>query len=225
MNTDWLPALLQNCDSLFPSGAYAHSSGLEEMVRLGQVRNEATLASFLEDQVIPALQNLELPYVHAAHRAGVRSDLPELTEICDEISAWKLGRETREASLQMGRGRLALARQISPHPSLEAFANSPAFPHLPAVYGWQMAVQGVPAHPTLCGYYYQALAGFCSASLKLLRLGPEGAQRVLGRALRHTDEVVTEALSIAREDAGWLGPLLEIAAMRHERAEERLFIS
>ena len=225
MNPDWLPALLQNCDSLFPSGAYAHSSGLEEMVRLGQVRNEATLDSFLENQVLPALKNLDLPYVHVAHRAGILADLHELTEICDEISAWKLCRETREASLQMGRGRLALARQISPHPSLEALANSSAAPHLLAVYGWQMAVQGVPAHPTLCGYYYQAVAGFCSASLKLIRLGPEGAQRVLSRALQHADEVVAEALLIARDDAGWLGPLLDLAAMRHERAEERLFIS
>ncbi len=60
MPIDWLPALLQNSDSLFPAGAYAHSSGLEEMVRLGVVTDEASLKKFLQEQVIPVLEHLEL---------------------------------------------------------------------------------------------------------------------------------------------------------------------
>ena len=225
MPTEWLAALLQNCDSLFPAGSYAHSSGLEEMVRLGLVTDEATLISFLEDQVAPALENLDLPYVHASYRAGEREDLEELAEIAAEISAWKLCRESREASLQMGRGRLTAARKISPHPLLESLGESSIPPHLILVYGWQMAVMKIPAPAALAGFYYQAMAGFCSASLKLIRIGPEGAQRALARLLERTDKAVASAMSIAREDAGWFGPLLEIGTMRHERAEERLFIS
>jgi urease accessory protein len=225
MPTRWLAPLLQNCDSLFPSGAYAHSAGLEEMVRLGMVTNETTLLAFLEDQVVPALENLELPYVHAAYLAGQAGDLDVLREIAEEISAWKLCRESREASLQMGRGRLAAARKIFPHPLLEALGESSVPSHLIVIYGWQMAAVEIPAPVALSGFYYQAMAGFCSASLKLIRIGPEGAQRALAKTLEHSHEIVEAALSIPREDAGWFGPLLEIGTMRHERAEERLFIS
>ena len=225
MSTEWLAALLQNCDSLFPTGAYAHSAGLEEMVRLAMVTDEGTLSAFLEKHVSPALGNLELPYVHASHRAGQAGDLILLREIAEEIGAWKLCRESREASLQMGRGRLAAARKIFPHPQLEVLGESSVPPHLIVVYGWEMAALEIPAPVALSGFYYQAMAGFCSASLKLIRIGPEGAQRALARALERSHEIVENALTIPRDDAGWFGPLLEIAAMRHERAEERLFIS
>jgi urease accessory protein UreF len=51
----WLPQLLQTADPLFPTGAYAHSFGLEEMVRLGVVRDEAGLTSFMTDHLLPQL--------------------------------------------------------------------------------------------------------------------------------------------------------------------------
>jgi len=43
--------------------------------------------------------------------------------------------------------------------------------------------------------------------------------------LADTDGRVAQALTIAREAIGWFDPLLDIASMRHETADERLFIS
>ena len=49
------------------------------------------------------------------------------------------------------------------------------------------------------------------------------------RELRHTlaeaGATVAASLDVARDDAGIFEPLLEIASMRHEFANERLFIS
>jgi urease accessory protein UreF len=42
-NFDWLGGLIQTTDSLFPSGGYAHSYGLEEMVALNQVSSAKDL--------------------------------------------------------------------------------------------------------------------------------------------------------------------------------------
>src|SRR5580658_3942395 len=77
-NTDWLPFLLQTGDPLFPTGAYAHSLGLEEMVRLGVVRDEATLLDFFRGQIIPALARFELPHLRFAREAAIAGDLPGL---------------------------------------------------------------------------------------------------------------------------------------------------
>jgi urease accessory protein len=222
---DWLPALLQNSDSFFPTGAYAHSSGLEEMVRLGVVSNEASLNIFLQDQVIPALAHLELPYVRFAFVAGLSGELEVLEELSTAISAWKLCGEAREASLQIGQSRLQAARKAFPHPSLEKLAASAIPKHQVVVYGWQMAVTGVPLDAALTGYFYQALAGACSASLKLIRIGQEGVQRVLRQSLVEAESSIARSRQIELPDAGWFGPILEIAAMRHARADERLFIS
>jgi urease accessory protein len=146
-------------------------------------------------------------------------------ELCHEIGASKLSRGARDASLQMGQARLHAAQMIAPHPFLAAFQATPAAKHLIAVYGSQMALAGVPLQAALAGFFYQSLAGICSAALKLIRIGQDGVQRVLRGALQETAQVVAASMEIARADAGWFSPVLDIAGMRHERAEERLFIS
>ena len=71
MTTDpWL-WLLQANDTAYPSGAYAHSFGLEELVEAGVVMDAADLERFLEKQVLPALLTFEVPFFARAHAAAV----------------------------------------------------------------------------------------------------------------------------------------------------------
>ena len=225
MTTDWLAGFLQANDPLFPTGAYAHSFGLEEMVRLGMVKDEATLLTYLQKQMIPSLQNLELPFVRYAYEATAKCDVELLCGLNEEMSAVKISREAREASANLGFRRLQAAGKISEHAVLRDFSERAPVPHHLIAYGVQMAANGVPLEAALSGYFYQTLAGSCSAALKLIRIGQDGVQRVLREGLRETDSVVKLSLEVPRDKAGWINPLLEIAAMRHERANERLFIS
>ncbi len=218
---DWLPFLLQTSDALFPTGAYAHSLGFEESVRLGVVRDEATLLRFLLDQIVPTQREQELPYLRFAFDAAISGNLAELRQIDDEISAWKLAPETREASMQLGTRRLKALRTISDAPLLEAFAGG----HHLSVCGLQAAVEGVPLRAALAAYFYQSLAAVCGGAMKLIRIGQDGCQRVLREAARLADVTITASLEIERARAGWFNPVLEIASLRHARADERLFIS
>ncbi len=231
MNSDtpelpWLPFLLQTADALFPTGAYAHSLGFEEIVRLGLVRDEATLLSFLRTQIVPAQQHQELPYLRFAFEAR---DSAALGLIDGEIHAWKLARETREASLQLGGRRLKALRTISEAAALaefdEAIRQNRAHGHHLTVCGLQAQIEGVPLAAALAAYFYQSLAAICAAAMKLIRIGQDGVQRALRSACAEAPAVIRASLAITRANAGWFNPLLEIAAMRHERADERLFIS
>lgn len=224
-DTDWLPALLQVSDPLFPTGAYAHSSALEEVVRMGLVSSESSLSDFLLLQIIPLLQNIELPYVRYAYEAAADGNLEALGDLSLEIGAWKICREAREASVQLGSRRLQTLRKIVADRRLNDFAEQAAPPHHLVVYGLQMASMRVPLSAALTAYFYQALAGICSAALKLIRIGQEGVQRVLRQALDECPGAVGSSMNVERENAGWFNPLLEIASMRHEHAAERLFIS
>lgn len=223
----WLPWMLQTADALFPTGAYAHSLGFEEAVRLGWVRDEGTLGQFLIEHVAAALATFELPYVRFACEA---IDLFTLAELDSEIGAAKLARETREASAQLGGRRLKALRNILPADPLlaacaEAIAAGRMAGHQALICGVQAAVVGVPLEAALGAYYYQAVAAVGGASLKLIRIGQEGVQRALRAACREAGATVERSLRVTREEAGWFDPLLEIASMRHEHAGERLFIS
>lgn len=223
---DHLAFLLQTSDALFPTGAYAHSLGFEEIVRLGLVKNEVTLGEFLHQHLIPAQREHELPYLRFAYEA---QEIGEWCDIDREISAWKLARETREASAQLGGRRLRALRTISEDPRLAAFDEAiqqgQAAGHHLIVCALQAQVESIPLHAALITYFYQSLAAICAAALKLIRIGQDGCQRALRAAAREAGQTVQASLAVAREDAGWFNPLLEIASMRHERAFERLFIS
>lgn len=220
---EWLPFLLQTGDPLFPTGAYAHSLGLEELVRLGVVKDEATLLDFFRGQVLPALAHFELPHLRFAHAAACFNDIDDLCDIDRELSAWKVARELREASMQLGSRRLHALLQIDPCELLQRCADElPAKHHL-VIYGAQM--RNTPQQAALTAYTYLALSGFCTAALKLIRIGQEGCQRALRAALAFAPRTVAESLEIERGGEGWFNPMLDIASMRHEYANERLFIS
>lgn len=224
---DWLPVLLQTADPLFPTGAYAHSFGLEELVRLGAVRDEAGLGEFLLGHLHPQLELFELPYL----RFGIHvSDGVEgLVKLDLEIQASKLASEARSSSTQIGTRRIAALRVHCVGSLLvdyEAAVRSGRTPgnHLCAC-AVQAIVLGTPLEAALATYAYQSLAGACTAALKLLRIGQDGIQRALTRALAPLPETIRRSRHVAREDAGCFSPMLEIASMRHAFANERLFIS
>jgi urease accessory protein len=201
--------------------------GLEQIARAGVVRDEASLLDFLKRQALPSLENLELPLLRRAYDAAAARDTAGLCRLDREIDAWKVCKGLREASIQLGTRRLAVLLRIFPDEFVRAFENerrTRATPgHHLSVYGLQMALGCVPLQAALSAWLYQTLAGACSAALKLIRIGQEGCQRVLGECLRDASETVQRSLAV--ESPGWFNPLVEIAAMRHERAFERLFIS
>ena len=224
---NWLPILLQTSDALFPTGAYAHSLGFEEFARLAGVRDEEGLRGFVEGHLLPALRDQELPYLRLAHECP--DDLASLCEIDREISAWKLAREVRDASITIGRRRLAALRAVNDLPRYAdlaaAIAHGEVQGHHLTVCAVQAASEGFPLDAALGAWLYQSVAGACSAALKLIRIGQDGCQRVLRGALAHAEATIAASLEVPRDEAGTFDPLLEIASMRHEFADERLFIS
>jgi urease accessory protein len=231
MTTDlaWVPFLLQTADALFPTGAYAHSLGFEESVRLGNVRDEAGLVDFLLQQTVPALREQELPYLRFALDAAAAADMAAICAVDREISAWKIAEESRNASVQLGMRRLKALRVIHESPLLreleELIGAGHARGHHIVVYALQSALENVPLEAALGAYFYQALAAVCAAALKLIRIGQDGCQRALRRATQLAAPTLSRALQVERSEAGWFNPLLEIASLRHARADERLFIS
>ena len=223
----WLPALLQISDAAFPTGSYAHSFGLEELVRQGQVHDEPSLRAFLHEHAIPGLTHVDLPLVREARAAAMAGNHADLLAVDQVAAALRVPRELREASLQTGRRRLAILIRLRATPELEllhaiSVENALAGHH---AIVWGVSCVSIPLRESLQAYYYHCVSCICTAAPKLIRIGQEGTQRVLGACLAETGGQIAQALTIPREAIGWFDPLLDIASMRHETADERLFIS
>lgn len=230
-NFDWLGGLIQTTDTLFPSGGYAHSYGLEEMVALNQVTSVKDLEEFLMQQILPSLETLELPYLRYCVEAVEKGDLNELVNLNEEISAWKLTREIRDAGKSQGAQLLRMILEIHQCPvSLE-------FNQLLKNRGDQCQqitatailrnVQKAPLISSMIAWIYQAVSNFCSASVKLLRLGELACQKIIHRCIgrERVQGLLSKSLDVQRGNAGFFNPILDITSARHELAFSRLFIS
>jgi urease accessory protein len=213
--------LLQTNDSSYPSGAYAHSFGLEELVESGVVTKPADLERFLERQVLPALLAFDLPVFSRAHRAAGDRDLETLVSLDAELDAWRIPFETREASRRIGSQRLELLATLDESALIASFREVCPRGHHLIVSAIELS--SVPLAQAARAFAYQTIASLTAASMKLIRIGQTACQRILRRTLDLLGEGIDAALARPRD--GWFNPLLEIASLRHARSHARLFIS
>lgn len=226
----WVPALLQVSDPLFPTGAYAHSMGLEQWAATSGYTSGDDLIRFFKQHAGPALARFELPYLRFVRDAIVAEDWATVMDLDAEIDAWKWASEIREASISQGRGRLRLLRKLwdfSPEIETyaEAFASGKVRGHHLVVAALQFELLKIPNEAGLMTYGYQSLANFVSASIKLLRISPESAQLALAAGLKQLPEWVSASKEVERAAAGWFAPAFDISSARHATAFSRLFIS
>lgn len=213
--------LLQSCDSAFPSGAYAHSHGLEELVKAGVVKDLDSLETFLRKQVVEALVLFELPYFGKAHIAAGNGDLDALVAMDTELDSWRIPAELRDAGRRVGSRRLALLNELEGPGLVENFQQQCPRAHQLIVAALEKRFS--PAGAAGRAFAYQAVVSGTSASLKLIRIGQTACQRLLYRVLGDLEGEIDKAM--AAEIRGVFNPLLEIASLRHAFSDERLFIS
>lgn len=225
----WIAGLLQATDSFYPTGAYAHSFGLEGLVQAGSVRDRETLRGFLLEQALPSLARAELPLAARAwSAAGDPPDWAQLRELCFLGTAVRGSLEPRRASEAMGRQRMELAARL--HGGFAAeFAARASAGSWPVSTAIAAAVEGrtlgAPCEAVLAGVVYSAAAGFVAAAIKLLRMGQNSSQTLLRELLAGTPALIGRALALKPSEMGAYNPWWDIAASRHETADGRLFIS
>lgn len=221
--------MLQTVDPLFPIGSYAHSYGLEELVSLGKVSDAQGLGQYIDDILLPNLQEFELPYLRFLYNAAIDADWEQLIQLDQEIGASKLSKEIRNASSSQGQQRLRILRKLRPCEEFETLQRlkqeKRIAPHHLSVNAVENVILGTPIEATLTAWAYQAIAAPCSAALKLMRIGQEGCQLVLTDSLQKIEPCVNQSQKVEQALAGCFNPLLDIASSRHEQAYSRLFIS
>ena len=226
-------AALQLADSFFPSGAYAHSQGLEGMVTRGWVGNADDLGEYLRNLLAWSILPCDGVALLNAHRAAQDADLATLVDIDWQLRAMKLPEELRVASCHAGRRILdetaPLLREgtgSAIHDQFRRMVRDRSAPGTGAVaLGVACRAAGIDAGNALLVFGHSFAVGALGAAQRLLPITHSEAQGIL-HGLRQP--VISATTALRHRD--WremtsFAPQTDIAAMRHEHDEVRMFAS
>lgn len=219
---------LQLADAAFPSGLYTLSHGLEAYAQAGQVRGD-NLELLIRDLLRCGIGPADGVALANAHRAAAEDDAERAAEADRRLTATKLAREARSASVRTGKQLLQVAVCLSGNPVLARHAARVGHGELPGNHavalGLLQAAFGVSRELALAGELYAFSAGCVGAAIRLMLVDHREAQRVL-HALKPTiAEVVGENIERDVHEIASNVPLVDVMASHHERADARLFLS
>ena len=227
--TSSLLALMQIVDGAFPTGAFAHSFGLETYVQEGAVHDGASFGGFLRNNLRYSVGPCDAVAVCVAHRAARADDSNALREVDELISAMKLPEETRVAGASIGRrflGTCARVFDTSAIPQLSGrFLGSKTGRQHAVAFGAVAALLGVPEGDAAAAYLHGHAMAQASAAVRLVPLGGTEAQRVVHSLSGDIAQLATQAMARSLDDMSSFTPGLDIASMRHADLSARLFMS
>jgi urease accessory protein len=221
-----LLAVMQLSDSLFPTGAFTHSNGLETYVQHGTVQEADGLYALLAVRLLHGAARSDMVAVHSVMSAR---DPQAVQELDERLSAMKTARESREASIKVGKQMLRSALALLDDAALNAYqqmiGTGQCAGHHAIVHGLVYAAQGIDAQTALLAFAYGQTAGQISAAVKLMPIGQTQAQQVLYALIPTMQQAVETALAHRAGEMQSFTPALEIHMMQHQYLFRRLFSS
>lgn len=211
----------QLADSAFPTGAFAHSWGLEAAWQQGEVPDLDALCAFVDASILQA-GHASLPLMNAAYLSPQR--LEELDDLAD---AFLINAVANRASRVQGRTLVATAERVWPSAALtdvRARADRTCA-HLAPFSGAVFAAIELPLEAAQTLVLYSAARSVLSAAVRLGIAGSYEAQRVQFACGGRIEQVARQCAALTEDDLAQTAPLLDLWQSGHDRLYSRLFQS
>ncbi len=210
-----------------PIGGFSYSEGLESAIEHGLVRDEASAAEWLSQQLALTQTRGDLALAARALPAWREGDLPALKVLNDWVLQTRETAELRLQTEQMGRSLLDwLRNHHTASPEQIAQCQALGQPTYPLVMALALAGSGAALADGLLAYAFGWAENMVGAAIKSVPLGQSAGQRMLARLAAEIPAAVAQAMALAERDQRQaFSPMLAILSARHETQYSRLFRS
>jgi urease accessory protein len=210
----------------YPIGAFSYSSGIEWAVEAGDIRDAATLQSWLAVMIADGGGYCDGVFFAHAWRAAADDDEPALHALAELATAFAPSKERHLETTAQGRAFLDTTRAAWPSRALDRLAAlADDGVALPVAVAVACAGHGIALPPAIHCYMHALAANLISAGLRLIPLGQSDGQRVLAALEPVVAETARRALVTALDDVGGAAMRADLAGMHHETQYTRLFRS
>ena len=210
MTAQALMTLVQWLSPAFPTGGFAYSHGMEQVISDGGIASGADLAAWLSDVLRFGAGRQDAVLLAAALRAGADHAGLAALAVALQPSAERW-RETTEQGAAFARAVGALAGH-----------EGVAYP-LPVAVGAAAAGLGLPVAQVIALYLHGFASNLVSVAVRFVPLGQNDGQAALASLHPLIDALAHEAAGLGVEDITTAAFGADLAAMRHETMDVRIF--
>lgn len=206
-----LLTLTQWLSPAFPIGAFAYSHGIETAIHEGWIADASGLEDWLRDCLTDGSARSDAIWLRLAHGA----DTPH--EIDRKARSFVNSRERLRETHRQGAAFVRVVNAVWDQ----------ALPDLllPVAVGHAASRAELDLDATVALYLQSFVSNLVSAALRLSPIGQTAGQRVILHLQGPCVEVARETKGAGEDDVFGNAFLSDIAAMRHETLEPRLFQS
>ena len=221
---------LQISDSMFPTGMFASSSGLELMFERGMVTTARELSELCHTMIRHQVGTADCVALASAYDAAARGDAALVERIDAICASMKAVQEAREASARSG---VQLCRCVAGFCTgghlegyLDSIENGRASGVYPVALGVCCHALGIGREKAALILLYGFAAGMTGAALRLGMIQHFEAQKVIHELKPAMAEAAASA-SVARDVSGMhqFCPHAEVLQMAHQRMDTKMFIT
>jgi urease accessory protein len=210
MTTPALLALVQWLSPAFPTGGYAYSHGLEQVITDGAVSDGDSLRRWLADVLTFGAGRQDSVLLALSLRDGADHDALSALARALQPSAERLS-ETMEQGAAFARAVSALTAR-----------DLPARP-LPVAVGQAASTLELPPAQVLALYLHAFASNLVSAAVRFVPLGQDAGQAVLSALHPVLDRLACDLVDATLDDLQSAALGADLAAMRHETLDVRIF--
>jgi urease accessory protein len=213
---------LQLVDSAFPSGGFAHSSGLEAAMQTREVVDAKALFHFTQNALWQA-GHYALPMIKAAYL-----DSAALSSLDARAEAFLVNQVANRQSRTQGRALLSTAAIIFPEQAgaLRVWMREEKLHlHLAPLSGALYAALGLELPEAQRLFLFSTMRGVLSAAVRLGLAGTHEAQAQQAALDPTLDHVFNACHSLEIDSLAQTAPIADLLSAAHDRLYSRLFQS
>lgn len=196
----------------YPLGSFAYSHGLETAVQDGRLDSAAAVENWLRDVLTHGGGRCDAILLRLAYACEGPKALGALDA---EARAYAASAERVEETTAQG---MAFARTTQ-----DIWADSIPAQALPVAVGYAAAQRGLPVDLTVTLYLQSFASALVSGAVRLIPLGQTEGQAVLQRLGGLCESIAQNTNGATLADLGGACFAADIAAMRHETLQHRIF--
>jgi urease accessory protein len=217
-DTTGLLRLMSWLSPVFPTGGFAYSAALEQAVKDGAVTDAESLKNWISALLDRGSQWNDAVLFAESWRSA--ADAAAIAEVAELGRAMAASAERFRETTDQGSAFVDAAANW-----FETDTLPPRGSPLCIAVGAACGLQSIPLPDGLAAYLHAFVTNQLQAAIRLSLVGQRGAAALLADLEPVVADIANRAAGTTRDDLGSCTILADIAAMKHETMEPRLFLS